>query len=114
MYISRILRKTLSRSLSRFPSVLMTGPSQSGKTTFVQAEHGKHMEYVNFDDPLQQSYATEDPKGLLKSLEERPAILDEIKYMPELLVYLKMDIDEHRNYYGCWVLTGSQQFGLME
>lgn len=114
MYIPRALRDTLSSALSRFPSVLITGPRQSGKTTFVRFEQGADMEYVNFDDPLQQAFATEDPRGFLNSLEGRPVILDEIQYVPELLVYLKMDIDGHRNDYGRWLLTGSQQFGLMK
>lgn len=114
MYIPRALRGTLSRALSRFPSVLITGPRQSGKTTFVRFEQGTDMEYVNFDDPLQQAYADEDPRGFLSGLEGKPAILDEIQYVPELLVYLKMDIDARRNDYGRWLLTGSQQFGLMK
>ncbi|MCF8107375.1 MAG: ATP-binding protein [Desulfohalobiaceae bacterium] len=113
MYLSRRLGFILSKSLSSFPSVLITGPRQSGKTTFARAEQGSQMKYVNFDDPLQQAFATEDPRGFVKGLAGQAVILDEIQHVPKLLTYLKMDIDEKRSHPGRWLLTGSQQFGLM-
>lgn len=39
-------------------------------------------------------------------------ILDEIQYSPELLHYIKDDIDSRRQP-GRWLLTGSQDFALM-
>ena len=41
-----------------------------------------------------------------------PAILDEIQYAPDLLHYIKEDIDANRSP-GRWLLTGSQHFALM-
>jgi hypothetical protein len=40
-------------------------------------------------------------------------ILDEIQYVPGLLPHLKLRIDNEPDRPGHWVLTGSQQFGLM-
>lgn len=95
-----------------FPAVMLTGPRQSGKTTFLKHELGTSCEYVSFDDPLQRALAREDPRGYLARF-TGPVIFDEIQYVPELLVYLKIAIDERRSEKGRFILTGSQQFQLM-
>ena len=70
--------------------MLVTGPRQSGKTTFLQEEFGERYAYLTFDDPLTREFATTDPNGFLAQATPRPLILDEIQYVPELLPYLKM------------------------
>lgn len=96
-----------------FPAVLVTGPRQSGKTTFLLNEIGQHYQYVTFDDPLEREFALSDPNHFLDRFSSDPVILDEIQYVPELLSYLKIRIDQNRQENGKWVLTGSQQFHLM-
>jgi predicted AAA+ superfamily ATPase len=113
MYVPRLLAPTLADALSLFPSVLVTGPRQSGKTTFLLKEFGEGAKYVTLDDPLQRSFAQSDPNGFLDGFGEGRIILDEIQYAPELLPYLKIRIDRDRQRSGRWLLTGSQQFQLM-
>ena len=112
MYIRRHLLNTLKVALEQFPAVLVTGPRQSGKTTFLVEEFGDQCKYVTFDDPLTREFARTDPNGFLA--QPGPLILDEIQYAPELLPYLKMRIDKDRGNMGRWLLTGSQQFALMK
>ncbi|MCM2258628.1 MAG: ATP-binding protein [Vicinamibacteria bacterium] len=112
MYRSRQLGTTLRSALSAFPAVLLTGPRQSGKTTFLRHELAD-AHYVTFDDPLERDLATADPAAFLGRFADRPALLDEIQYVPSLLSHLKMRIDAEPDRLGRWVLTGSQQFGLM-
>ncbi len=114
MYKKRQLIKSLKLALSQFPAVLLTGPRQSGKTTFLTTELGKKYHYASFDDPLNRSFAIQDPNGFLDQFGGSPVILDEIQYVPELMSYLKLRIDNNRNVYGQWILTGSQQFVLMQ
>src|SRR5581483_617921 len=114
MYVQRQLLATLQAALKQFPAVLVTGPRQSGKTTFLQEEFGTQYTYLTFDDPLTREFATTDPNGFLSQAAPRPMILDEIQYVPELLPYLKMRIDKARRMAGRWLLTGSQQFALMK
>lgn len=97
-----------------FPAVLVTGPRQSGKTTFLLQEAGKEYQYVSFDDPLERSFAQSDPNGFLDRFGVNPVILDEIQYAPFILPYLKIRIDQDRQNFGKWLLTGSQQFQLMK
>ncbi len=114
MYVHRTILSTFDRAASYFPAVLLTGPRQSGKTTFLLNEASKNYSYVTFDDPLQREYASQDPKGFLDQFSDGPAILDEIQYVPGLFPYLKMRIDSKRAVTGKWILTGSQQFHLMK
>lgn len=114
MYIPRLLSSTLKSAVKHFPAVLITGPRQAGKTTFLLHEMGKRADYVTFDDPMERSFAASDPNGFLDRFAERPVILDEIQYVPELFPYLKIRIDRKRERHGKWLLTGSQQFQLMK
>jgi predicted AAA+ superfamily ATPase len=113
VYIPRLLAPTLSEALGQFPSVLVTGPRQSGKTTFLLEEFGQGARYVRLDDPVERSLAASDPNGFLDRFPEERIILDEVQYAPELLPCLKVRIDRERQRYGRWLLTGSQQFQLM-
>lgn len=113
MYVHRLLAPTVANALSLFPSVLVTGPRQSGKTTFLLEEFGKGAQYLNLDDPLERDFARSDPNGFLDRFGETRVVLDEIQYAPELLPYLKIRIDRDRQTNGRWLLTGSQQFQLM-
>jgi len=113
MYIPRIISSTFKRALTSFPSVMITGPRQSGKTTFVINEL-KGSDYVSFDDPLERDFARNDPVGFIKRFGKKSVILDEVQYVPEIINYIKMEIDRERHNYGRWVLTGSQHFNLMK
>ncbi len=114
MYRPRLIRWTLQRARDSFPAVLVTGPRQSGKSTLLTQEVTEAHGLISFDDPLQRSFANDDPKGLLAPYADRPLILDEIQYVPGLLPYLKLAIDADRQRKGAFLITGSQQFELMQ
>lgn len=113
MYQQRQLAPVLRHARASFPSVLLTGPRQSGKTTFLRHEAGPDVEYLSFDDPLERDFAAVDPAGFLRRFADRPVIFDEIQYVPGLLSHLKLRIDREPARCGQWLLTSSQQFGLM-
>jgi uncharacterized protein len=112
MYINRELKDKFLSCIKQFPAVLITGPRQSGKSTFLHNEM-KDAFYVTFDDPLNRNFAIEDPNGFLDQFEKKPVIIDEIQYVPEILQYIKIRIDKDRKS-GIWIMTGSQQFNLMK
>lgn len=114
MYLARRLRATFDAACQGFPAVLVTGPRQSGKTTFLRHALPADAGYVTFDDPLEVAHARDDPHGFLDRFAGRPLALDEIQYVPELLPYIKMRIDADRQTCGRFLLTGSQQFSLMQ
>lgn len=95
----------------KYPIVVLTGPRQSGKTTLVK-QLFPEKPYVSLEDPDMRAFAQEDPRGFLATHPEG-AILDEIQYVPPLFSYLQTLVD-HRQKPGDFVLTGSQNFLLME
>jgi predicted AAA+ superfamily ATPase len=67
---------------------------------------------ASLEDLDVRARAVADPAGFLDSL-SMPVILDEIQHVPELLPYIKTRIDKDRRP-GQWLLTGSQNFALMQ
>ncbi len=112
MYVKRLLRGALEHALAHFPAVLVTGPRQSGKTTFLRHEGGAGTGYVSLDDPLERELARDDPNAFLDRFGERRVILDEIQNCPELLPHLKMRVDTRPRRGARYLLTGSQQLAL--
>ncbi len=93
-----------------YPIIAVTGPRQSGKTTLVKQVFA-NKPYVTLEDPDVRTTALADPRGFL-NLYPDGAILDEAQRAPELFSYLQGMVDA-QPVMGQWVLTGSQQLGLM-
>lgn len=108
--ISRDAAKTLRRLAKGYPIVVITGPRQSGKTTLARRTF-KNKAYVSFENPDERAFAREDPKGFLARFPSG-AILDEAQHCPDIFSYLQTLVDERRKP-GLFVLTGSQNFGLL-
>lgn len=111
-YLPRTLRDFTLSASRQFPVVLLTGARQVGKTTFLQhlSEPGRN--YVSLDDPVAMELARRDP-ALFFQRYRPPLLIDEIQYAPELLPYIKLEVDRSRQAGAFW-LTGSQQFHLMK
>ncbi len=107
--IQRQLTDKAKQLLSKFPIVAITGPRQSGKTTFSQAICPDY-KYVNLEIPDERQFAREDPKGFLKNY-RGGVIIAEAQYVPELFSYLQAVTDQ-RKINGEYLLTGSQNFLL--
>jgi predicted AAA+ superfamily ATPase len=111
-YIARQIEPKIKQMLHSFPSIAVTGPRQSGKSTLL-INTLKSYNYVTLDDPLTREQAMSDPGFFLDSAGAR-AIIDEIQYAPQLLSYIKIKIDKHRERKGVYVFTGSQQFNMIK
>jgi predicted AAA+ superfamily ATPase len=83
-----------------------------GKTTFLKHIAEKNRKYVSFDDPDARLMAKEDPAMFFRRYPP-PVLIDEIQYAPNILQYIKMQVDENRRP-GLFWLTGSQQFLMMK
>ncbi len=109
--IRRILTDKILEQAAHYPVIAVVGPRQSGKTTLVRALFNDKP-YVNLEDIENRDFAKNDPKGFLASYADG-AVIDEVQRVPELLSYIQVDVDE-RKQNGRYVLTGSQNFLLME
>jgi uncharacterized protein len=111
-YIPRHLGPVLQQAAAEFPSVVLVGPRQSGKTTLLSHLLGAQYPIVSLEPPDVRLAAQADPRGFL-SLYPAPVVFDEIQYAPGLLPYIKEIIDAHRSQPGQYILTGSQNLLLM-
>lgn len=124
-YINRNVEKRFFELKGNFPSILVSGARQSGKSTlleYINNSSDEKINYVTLDNLIERTNAIEDPEGFLR-LHEAPLIIDEFQYAPNLLSYIKIRIDEARQHemFGdgkkvgtMYYLTGSRVFQTME
>lgn len=108
--IPRDAEQTVHTLLRGFPIVTITGPRQSGKTTLAR-QVGGDKPYASLEDPDLRLFAKDDPRSFLDRFPQG-AVLDEVQRCPELFSYLQTRVDADGRM-GLFVLTGSQQFGLL-
>lgn len=109
--IERDLAAELLKAARQFPSITLTGPRQSGKTTLCRSLFPRHS-YATLEATDVRSFARDDPRGFLAQFTEG-AVIDEVQRVPDLLSYLQGIIDEE-SAPGRWILTGSQNLSLLE
>lgn len=109
-YIPRQAEETVRTLLKGFPVVVLTGPRQSGKSTLARHVFFNRP-FVTLEDPDEYDFAGTDPRGFLGQFSDG-AVLDEIQRCPHLLSYLQGLVDRDGRS-GLFLLTGSQQFGLV-
>jgi len=109
--IPRQLYAKATELLDKYPIVALTGPRQSGKTTLSRQLRPSYV-YVNLELDENKEFALNDPNRFLQKY-QGGIILDEVQNVPSLFPYLKHYTDE-RGMSGEYILTGSQQFLLLE
>lgn len=110
-FYQRQMQPLLQNLIQQFPTILVTGPRQVGKSTLLQ-HIGEDYQYVTFDDPLLLNQARNDPTLFMLNHSGK-LILDEVQYAPELFSSLKLAIDKQKTS-GLFLLSGSQAFQLMQ
>lgn len=108
--IKRDIETTIPALLEGFPVVTINGPRQSGKITLARSVFA-HKPYLSLEEPDVRQMALDDPRSFLGRLPDG-AVLDEVQRAPELLSYLQTRVDADGRM-GLFLLTGSQQFGLI-
>lgn len=111
-YIARRLADRLKNLAQFYPVLVLTGARQTGKTTLLRATFPQH-HYVSLDLPSEAKSAEADPEGFLRR-HPPPFLVDEVQYAPGLFRHVKAAVDAGGLEPGQFVLTGSQQFALMQ
>jgi uncharacterized protein len=112
MWIERDYSEKIKEAVNTRPVILLTGIRQAGKSSLLQRLY-PNAEYVTLDRILLAEEAEENPTSFLNRFKEQ-VIIDEIHYSPSIFRDLKIKVDKDRNIKGKWILTGSQQFVLMQ
>lgn len=108
--IPRAAESSLRAFAQGYPILALTGPRQSGKTTLARAVFST-LPYVSMENPVQREFADNDPQGFFARYAEG-ALIDEVQRCPALFSWLQGIVDDARKP-AHFVLTGSQQFGLL-
>jgi len=111
-YFERDLGPAVMEALREMPVVVITGMRQTGKTTFLQKQHGlQRRHYISFDDFAQLEAAKSDPDGFVSSGD--PFTIDEAHRCPEIFTAIKNAVDKKRSP-GRFLLSGSANFSLLK
>ena len=86
--IPRALTHKAQLLLTKFPMVSISGPRQSGKTTFSKL-FAPDYQYVNVELLDNRALAQNDPRSFLERYQNR-VILDEVQNVPDLFSYLQV------------------------
>lgn len=104
----------LARALRAMRVVVVTGPRQAGKSTFV-AHHPDlaGRAYLSLDEAALLRRARDNPTAFVRS--EQKMTIDEVQRAPDLVLAIKSVVDKQRPAIrGQYVLTGSANLLLMK
>lgn len=110
VYIERDISPAVQKAALYYPVIVITGPRQVGKSTLCRHLFPDYQEY-NFESIALRQAVEDNPVGFIQSCGER-VVIDEVQRVPELLSYIQIEVD--RNPDRRFVLTGSNNFALME
>jgi uncharacterized protein len=112
--LPRAAAPLLDQALRAMRVVVITGPRQAGKSTFV--EHHPALAgrpYFSLDEPALLSRARDNPSAFVRS--EQRMTIDEVQRHPDLILAIKSVVDRQRPALrGQYVLTGSANLLLMK
>lgn len=109
-FVTRHIMPRIEESIIYFPTVTITGPRQSGKSTMCRRLFPDY-EYVSLERIATRQAATNDMETFLDSLGDK-AIIDEVQHVPELLSDIQCRVDENPDLR--YILTGSSNFSLLK
>ncbi|MCP4396974.1 MAG: AAA family ATPase [bacterium] len=112
MWIEREITSELKQIARTFPVLVLVGPRQVGKTSLLEKIFPGYS-YISLDLGTNAEAAETRPQDFLQR-HTPPLVLDEIQYAPAFFRHIKTYVDAHRGQNGLFILTGSQNFMLME
>ena len=113
MWIERQIAGELRRLAGSFPVLVVVGPRQVGKTALLERAFGDDYAYVPLDLAGHAEMAETRPEDFLRRFPP-PVVLDEIQYAPSFFRHVKTTVDARRGENGLFVLSGSQNYLLMQ
>lgn len=105
--IRRALEDEVRDIVAANKAAVLLGPRQAGKSTLagMLRDAGLFRSSVTLDDGQNYRAARDDPDGFVAGL-QRPAIIDEVQRVPELMLAIKAAVDRSDDR-GQFLLTGS-------
>lgn len=105
---TRLAAPRLKRLWRQFPSVLILGARQVGKTTIARQAFPA-LPYCDLEEPRIRERFLDDPTFEIQKREQKGLILDEAQSVPSIFAALRGLIDAQRHRKGRFLLLGSAQ-----
>ena len=112
MWISRSISSELLKIAAEFPVIVLIGPRQVGKTSLLEHVFSDYA-YVSLDVATNAEMAETRPDDFLARYPP-PLVIDEVQYAPAFFRTIKARVDSEKRKNGLFILSGSQNFMLME
>lgn len=113
-FVDRIISSYVNENLSVFPSVVILGPRQCGKSTLVKMLFQNSDSYLYLDlQNLDDLNKLREPNLFFQANQDKTICLDEIQLVPELFSVLRSEIDRNRRA-GRFILLGSASQDLIQ
>lgn len=112
MWIEREISTELLSLARSHPVIVLTGPRQVGKTSLLEHLFSSY-HYVSLDVASNAEMAESQPQAFI-ARHPPPVVIDEVQYAPAFFRDIKTEVDGRRDAKGLFILTGSQNFQLME
>ena len=109
MVFPRKIEDLLRLRATQYPTVCLTGPRQSGKSTIV-VKTFPDKSLVSLEPTDTRAFAQNDPRAFLERYRDG-AIFDEVQRAPDLFSYLQEEVDRDPTP-GRFILTGSENLSL--
>ena len=103
-FVQRAIGPTLLEASRNSPSVVVTGPGRTGKTSLLRSLLPR-ARYVLLQDPDLRDRISRNPRALVDELKP-PVVFDEIQNVPELFAYIGTQIDENPSATEKWFFYG--------
>ena len=105
----RHIQKRIIESLEEFRVVYVPGARQAGKSTLVrQLSEETGRQYITLDEQALRDSATSDPEGFIDAYDGEDICIDEVQYIPDLVLAIKQVSDLLPSQQkGKFLLTGS-------
>lgn len=105
----RHIKKRILESLQEFRVVYIPGARQAGKSTLIrQLSEETGRQYITLDEQTSRDSAASDPEGFIDVYEGEDISIDEVQYIPDLVLAIKQVSDLlPPQQKGKFLLTGS-------
>ncbi|WP_217496716.1 AAA family ATPase [Acidipropionibacterium acidipropionici] len=104
--VRRNIESHINELLNHFPSVVLEGARQVGKSTLAAHAAPDGSVLLNLDRQETRDAAISDPEGFVAAAGDGTLVIDEIQRVPALTLAIKALIDADRRP-GRFLLTGS-------
>ena len=112
--IQRRLTRIIAHSLATDRVTALMGPRQAGKTTLVRhlLKTDNELRYYNLKDPEIRHVLKKNARKEFALFRDATIILDEVQTVPSLLEFIQLQVDEHPERKGQFLLLGSNHLLL--